>query len=269
LITFAQQNIAMIHPYTHIKDGAKLAQNVKVDPYTTIYENVEIGGGTWIGSNVTIMPGVKIGENCRIFPGVVIAALPNEGEELISDRNCVVIGDNTIIREYVTIDRPTKADVTTNIGSNCMINAYSCVGGGSTIGNSCVIINCTQIKEFARIDDWGWVAGMCYVEEDVHIGKHAFIAGGSTVAKDVPPFVKAAHTPLGYAGINSTGLKRRGYPLTSINHILDIYRSIFNMGLSQEEALIKIEEELMISEEKDEILTFIRTSRKGIIGRNN
>jgi len=258
----------MIHPYTHIKDGAKLAQNVKVDPYTTIYDNVEIGGGTWIGSNVTIMPGVKIGTNCRIFPGVVIAALEGEGQ-VYSDKICVEIGDNTIIREYVTIDRPLKDPIKTTIGNNCMINAYSCIGSGSTIGNNCVIINCTQIREFARIDDWGWVAGMCYVNEDVHIGKHAFIAGGSTVDKDVPPFVKAAHTPLGYAGINSTGLKRRGYALTSINHILDIYRSIFNAGLSLEEALLKIEEELMMSEEKDEILTFIRHSRKGIIGRNN
>ncbi|MBO9203882.1 MULTISPECIES: acyl-ACP--UDP-N-acetylglucosamine O-acyltransferase [Niastella] len=257
----------MIHPYTYIKDGAKVAQNVKIDPYSTIYENVEIGGGTWIGSSVTIMPGVKIGANCRIFPGVVIASFPHE-EQGTAENTYVEIGNNTIIREYVTIDRAHQSPVKTTIGNNCMINAYSCIGAGCTIGNNAVIINCTQLNESVTIDDWGWVAGMCHVDDHVHIGRHSFVAGGSTVDKDVPPFVKAAHTPLRYAGINSTGLKRRGFPLTSINHILDIYRNIFNSGLSLNEALLRIEESLPISEERDEIMSFIQTSRKGIIGRN-
>src|SRR5262245_61604391 len=103
----------MIHPYTHIKDGAKLAQNVKIDPYSTIHENVEIGGGTWIGSNVTIMPGTKIGANCRIFPGVVIASLPHDGQG--SENTYVEIGNNTIIREYVTINRPSQSPDKTTI----------------------------------------------------------------------------------------------------------------------------------------------------------
>lgn len=258
----------MIHPLTHISDHAKLAQNVKIDPFTIIHENVEIGGGTWVGSNVTIMAGTRIGSNCRIFPGVVIAATRDHGSAATNDYS-VEIGNNTTIREYVTINRPEDQSGKTRIGNNCMINAYSSIGHSCTIGNNCVIINCSQIRDNVVMDDWGWVAGLCNVNESVHIGRHAFIAGGSTVDKDIPPFIKAAHVPISYAGINSTGLKRRGFALPAINHILDIYRCLYNSGLPIAEAMGKIEEELLVSEERDEILGFIRRSRKGIVSRNN
>jgi UDP-N-acetylglucosamine acyltransferase len=256
----------MIHPHTYIHSNAKLATNVKIDPFTVIHQDVEIGSGTWIGSNVTIMEGARIGKNCRIFPGAVISAIPQdlkfEGEE-----SSVIIGDNVTIREFVTINRGTKALGKTVIGSNCQIQAYSHLAHDCIVGNNCIISNNTQVAGHVSIGDWAILAGMCAIHQFVSIGQHSFIGGGSLVSKDVPPYIKAGRTPLSYAGVNSVGLKRRGFDIARINHILDIYRVLYNKGMNTSQALEYIEEEMPATDERDEILQFIRTSQRGIIKR--
>ena len=258
----------MIHPLTYIHPDAKIGPNVKIDPFATVHKNVEIGEGTWIGSNVTIMEGARIGKHCRIFPSSVISAIPQDlkfrGEETLT-----IIGDNTTIRECVTINRGTSDRNKTSIGSNCLIMAYSHIAHDCVIGNYCIFSNNTTLAGHITVGDNVVLAGLTAVQQFVRIGSHAFVTGGSLVRKDVPPYVKAAREPLSYVGVNSVGLKRRGFSLEKINHILDIYRSIFNSGLTLEQALIKIEEELIISEERDEIMGFIKRSRKGIITRNS
>jgi UDP-N-acetylglucosamine acyltransferase len=256
----------MIHPHTYIHPNAKLATNVKVDPFTVVHHNVEIGEGTWVGSNVTIMEGARIGKNCRIFPGAVIAGSPQDlkynGEE-----TTVQIGDNTTIREFATIHRGTSDKWTTKVGSNCLIMAYTHIAHDCIVGNNCILSNNTQMAGHGVIGDWAIVGGMVAIHQFVKIGQHSFISGGSLIGKDVPPYIKAGRNPLSYAGVNSVGLKRRGFSIERINQILDIYRYIYNKSMNISQALEFIEEELPASDERDEIVTFIRESGRGIIKR--
>ncbi len=254
----------MIHPHTYIHPNAKLATNVKIDPFSVIHPNVEIGEGTWVGSNVTIMEGARIGKNCRIFPGAVISAIPQD-LKFEGEATTVEIGDNTTIREFVTINRGSKDRWTTKVGANCLIMAYSHIAHDCQIGANCILSNNTQIAGHVEMGDYAILAGMCAVHQFVKIGQHAFVSGGSLVSKDVPPYIKAGRTPLSYAGVNSVGLKRRGFSLNRINQILDIYRIIYNRNLNTTQALHYIEEELPATDERDEIVTFIQESGRGII----
>jgi len=256
----------MIHPHTYIHPDAKLATNVKIDPFSVIHPNVEIGEGTWIGSNVTIMEGARIGKNCRIFPGAVIAAIPQD-LKFDNEATTVEVGDNTTIREFVTINRGSKDRWVTKVGNNCLIMAYSHIAHDCKVGNNCIMSNNTQMAGHVTVGDFAILGGMCAIHQFVQIGQHAFVSGGSLVSKDVPPYIKAGRTPLSYAGVNSIGLKRRGFSLDSINQILDIYRIIYNKSLNTTQALNFIEEELPATDERDEIVTFIRDSGRGIIKR--
>jgi UDP-N-acetylglucosamine acyltransferase len=246
----------MIHPHTYIHPNAKLANNVKIDPFSVIHQNVEIGKGTWIGSSVTIMEGARIGTNCRIFPGAVIGGIPQD-LKYEGENTTVEIGDNTTIREFVTINRGSKDRWTTKVGDNCLIMAYSHIAHDCIVGNNCIMSNNTQMAGHVILGDNAILAGMCAIHQFVHIGQHAF----------VPPYIKAGRTPLSYAGVNSVGLKRRGFSLDRINQILDIYRIIYNKNLNTSQALNYIEEELPATDERDEIVTFIRESGRGIIKR--
>lgn len=256
----------MIHPHTYIHPNAKLAPNVKVDPYSVIHQDVIIGEGTWIGSNVTIMEGTRIGKNCRIFPGAVIAAIPQD-LKFQGEYSQVFIGDNTTIREFVTINRGSMDREKTVIGSNCLIMAYCHIAHDCIVGNNCILSNSTQVAGHVTIGDWVALGGMSAVHQFTNIGQHCFISGGSLVSKDVPPYIKTARNPLCYAGVNSIGLKRRGFSVEKINHILDIYRILYNKGMNTTQALEFLEEEFDATDERDEIVTFIRESNRGIIKR--
>jgi len=258
--------IRMIHPHTYIHPNARLATNVKVDPFTVIHQDVEIGEGTWVGSNVTIMEVAHIGKNCRIFPGAVIAVI-HQDLKFKGEYSQVVIGDNTTIREFVTINRGTIDRDKTMIGENCLIMAYCHFAHDCVVGDNCIFSNNTQVAGHVTIGDWAILGGMCAVHQFVKIGQHSFLSGGSLVSKDVPPYIKAARNPLSYAGVNSIGLKRRGFTVEKINHILDIYRVIYNRGLNTSQALEFLEEDFPASDERDEIVTFIRDSGRGIIKR--
>ena len=254
------QPLAFVHPQ------AQIADNVVIEPFASISKNVVIGEGTWVGPNVCIMPGARIGKNCRIFPGAVIAGIPQD-LKYEGENTTVEIGDNTTIREFVTINRGSKDRWTTKVGSNCLIMAYSHIAHDCIVGNNCIMSNNTQMAGHVMLGDHAILAGMCAIHQFVQIGQHAFVSGGSLVSKDVPPYIKAGRTPLSYAGVNSVGLKRRGFSLIKINQILDIYRIIYNKNLNTSQALNFIEEELPATDERDEIVTFIRESGRGIIKR--
>ena len=200
----------MNQPLAYVHPGAKIAKNVVIEPYTTISNNVIIGEGSWVGSNVTIMEGARIGKNCNIFPGSVISAVPQDlkfdGEE-----SFVEIGDNTTIRECVTINRGTKDRLTTKVGSNCLIMAYCHIAHDCSVGNNSIFSNNSTLAGHVNIGQHVILAGMVAIHQFCTIGDHAFISGGSLVRKDVPPYVKAAREPLSYVGINSVGLRRRGF----------------------------------------------------------
>lgn len=254
----------MNQPLAYVHPQAKIADNVVIEPFVTIHKNVSIGEGTWIGSNVTIMEGASIGKNCKIFPGAVISAIPQDlkfgGEE-----TRVVIGDNTVIRECVTINRGTKASYETTVGKNCLIMAYAHIAHDCHIGNDCILANVTTLAGHVNIGDYAILGGITAVHQFVNIGSHTMISGGSLVRKDVPPFVKAAREPLSYVGINSIGLRRRGFSSEKINEIQSIYRTIYLKGYSVARALAIIEAELPASNERDEIMLFVNQSARGIM----
>lgn len=254
----------MIHPLTYVHPEAKIGPNVHIDPFSTVHRNVEIGEGTWIGSNVTIMEGARIGKNCRIFPSTVISAIPQDlkfrGEDTVA-----VIGDNCTIRECVTIHRGTADKMETRIGNNCLIMAYCHIAHDCIVGDNCIFSNNTTLAGHIVIGSNVVLAGLTAVQQFVRIGSYAFVTGGSLVRKDVPPYVKAAREPLSYVGVNSVGLKRRGFSLEKINEILDIYRILYVRGYNVSKALSIIEADLPVSDERDEIISFIRETGRGIM----
>ncbi|GAA4453835.1 acyl-ACP--UDP-N-acetylglucosamine O-acyltransferase [Rurimicrobium arvi] len=254
----------MIHPLTYIHPEAKIGHNVTIEPFSTIHRDVEIGDGAWIASNVTIMEGARIGKNCKIFPGAVISAMPQD-LKYRGEHTLTVIGDNTTIRECVTVNRGTTDKGRTEVGSNCLIMAYSHVAHDCIVGNYCIFANNTTLAGHITIGDNVVLGGLTAVQQFVRIGSHAFVTGGTLVRKDVPPYIKAAREPISYAGVNSVGLKRRGYDMQKINHILDIYRILFVRGYNVSKAMEIIEAEIPVSDERDEILNFIRETGRGIM----
>ncbi|MEZ4842452.1 MAG: acyl-ACP--UDP-N-acetylglucosamine O-acyltransferase [Flavobacteriaceae bacterium] len=254
----------MNQPLAYIHPGAKIATNVVVEPFTTIHNNVTIGSGTWIGSNVTIMEGARIGKNCRIFPGSVISAIPQdlkfEGEDSLA-----VIGDNTTVRECVTINRGTKAYGKTEIGENCLVMATAHIAHDCVIGNNSIIVNGVALAGHVIVGEHAIIGGLAAVHQFIHIGDHAMISGGSLVRKDVPPYTKAAKEPLSYVGINSIGLRRRGFTSEKIREIQHIYRILYQQNNNTSQALEIIEAELEATPERDMIITFIRNSQRGIM----
>ena len=254
----------MIHPLTNIHPEAKIAPNVEIGPFVTIEKNVEIGEGTKILSNVTIFDGARIGRNCQIFPGAVISAVPQDlkfrGEE-----STVEIGDNNVIRECATIHRGTASKGKTIVGNNCLIMAYSHIAHDCVLGNNIILGNASQLAGEIRIYDWAILAGGVLVHQFCKIGAHSMIQGGSRLSKDVPPFVVAGREPPSYAGINLIGLRRRNFTPEQIELIHNVYRLIYQSGLNHTDALKKIEETLPSTNERNEIISFIRNSERGIL----
>lgn len=251
-------NLAQIHP------DAKIGEGVEIGPFTTIYGDVVIGEGTWIGPNVTIMDGARIGKNCRIFPGSVISAIPQD-LKFAGEKTTVEIGDNTTIRECCTLNRGTKDRMTTKVGSNCLLMAYVHLAHDAFVGDNCVIANSANIAGHVTIGNWVVVEGVVAVQQFIEIGDHAFIAGGSLVRKNVPPFIKVAREPLSFIGVNSIGLRRRGYTDEQVSRLEDIYRALFVHNNSLAAGVKQIMETLPESEEKQIVLAFIQRSEKGVV----
>lgn len=254
----------MISDKAYIHPDAKIGTNVTIEPFAYIEADVEIGDGCWIGPHAVIMNGARIGKSCHIFPGAVISAIPQdlkfEGEYTTTE-----VGDNTTIRECVTINRGTKDRMTTRVGSNCLLMAYVHIAHDCFVGNNAILANSVNLAGHVTIEDWVILEGYVGVSQFVRIGAHAFIAGQTGVRKNVPPFVKAAREPLSYVGINSIGLRRRGFSNESILQIEDIYRTLYVKGLNVSNALVVIEQEAPSSPEKEQIINFIRESTNGII----
>jgi UDP-N-acetylglucosamine acyltransferase len=251
-------NLAYVHP------EARLGENVTVDPFAYIAGNVVIGDGTWIGPNSTILDGARIGKNCKIFPSSVVSGIPQDlkfkGEESTAE-----LGDNTTIREGVTVNRGTAAVGKTVIGNGCLLMAYAHVGHDCKIGNFCILGNSSGMAGEVQVDDWAILSGGTLVHQFTHIGAHVIIGGGSKVRTDVPPFIKADREPLSYMGLNTVGLTRRGFEKERIDEIHNIYRAIYQQGMNITQAVDHIEKEFKPSPDREYILEFIRKSERGII----
>jgi len=254
----------MNQPLAYVHPGAKIAKNVVIEPFATIHNNVIIGEGSWIGSNVTIMEGARIGKNCNIYPGAVISAIPQD-LKFQDEETIVEIGDNTTLREFVTVNRGTVDKGKTVIGKNCLIMAYCHIAHDCIVGDNCIFSNNSTLAGHVTVGDYVILAGMTAVHQFCTLGRHSFITGGSLVRKDVPPYVKGAREPLSYVGINSIGLRRRGFEPKKIREIQNIYRILYQKNYNNTQASRIIEADMEATTVRDEILEFIKNSRRGIM----
>lgn len=247
-----------------IHANAQLGKNVTVEPFAYIDDNTIIGDNTHVMSNANIRSGARIGENCIIHPGAVVSGLPQDlkfhGEESIA-----IIGNNTTIRECVTVSRGTASKGKTVVGDHCLLMAYSHIAHDCVLHNNIIIGNATQLAGEVEVDDFAILSGGVLVHQFTRIGEHVMIQGGTRLGKDIPPYIIAGRDPVSYAGINLVGLRRRGYSNEKINQIQEIYRLIYQSGYNFTDATRKIEEELEKTPESELIVDFIRSSPRGIV----
>ena len=221
-------------------------------------KNVTIDAFAYIDDNVIL------GDNCHVFPNAVVGCIPQDlkfkGEE-----TWTIIGDNCVIRECATIHRGTASRGKTVVGKNNLIMAYCHVAHDCVLGNNIIMSNVTQLAGEVEIDDFAVIGGGTLVHQFTRIGAHVMIQGGSKVGKDVPPYIIAAREPLSFYGINSVGLNRRGFTPEQIHTIQEAYRLIYQSDLNTTQALDKIEATMPASAERDQIISFVRQSTRGIV----
>ena len=254
----------MNQPLAYVDPGAKIAKNVVIEPFSVISKNVVIEEGTWIGSNVTILEGTRIGKNVKVFPGAVVGGTPQDVKFEDMDTTCE-IGDNTVIREHVTIHRGSQATGRTIVGKNVFLMVGCHVAHDCIIGDNAIIVNNVAMGGHCVIGKHAIVSGLAALHQFSTVGDHALVGGGVLVRKDVPPYCKASKEPIQFVGINSIGLRRRGFSAEKIHEIQTIYRILYQKGLNVTRALELIETEVEATPERDEIISFIRNSKRGIM----
>ncbi len=252
-----------IHETAVIYPGARLGRDVEVGPYSVIGENVFIGDGTKIGSHVVIEGWTTIGKDCQIHHGACVGNAPQD-LKFKGEKTFVYIGDNTIIQEFVTINRATGEGEETRIGSNCLLMGTVHIAHNCVIGNNVVISNHAGLAGHVTVEDRAIISGLSGVHQFVKIGRNAMVGGASKVVQDVPPFVIADGRPARVCGLNSVGLARAGLSEDVRRNLKRAYRILFRSGLKLSEAITTMEQELDSSEPVDHLLRFLRNVNRGI-----
>lgn len=251
-------SLSVVHP------GAQIGSGVVIGPFAVIEDDVVIGEGTWIGPHVTIMSGSRIGRNCRVFPGAVIGAIPQD-LKYKGEYSTVEVGDNVTIRECCTLNKGTAASDRTVVGNDALLMAYVHVAHDCIVGDHVILANSVSLAGHVEVGDHAVIGGLSGVHQFVKVGAHVMVGGGTIVRKDVPPYIKVARDPVSFAGVNTLGLKRRGYSSDRIHRIQDIYRLLFMRGLNFSQAIDAIEETIPGGQEKDLVLGFLRNADRGIV----
>ncbi|MBQ4287264.1 MAG: acyl-ACP--UDP-N-acetylglucosamine O-acyltransferase [Bacteroidales bacterium] len=259
-----------ISPLATVSPAAKLGDNIEIGPYAFIDADVEIGDGCRILPHAVIFQYVRMGRNCTVFPGAVVGAIPQD-LKYDGEVSYVEIGDNVTIRECATINRGTKASGkgVTKVGDNTLIMSYVHIAHDCTVGNHCILVSYVGIAGETVVEDWAILGGGAKAHQFSHIGAHAMVGGASKINKDIPPFVLAGRDPICYCGINLVGLKRRGFDSSVIREIKDIYDTIYFQGYNITDGCSKVEAGFPQTPERDQILSFIKNSRRGIIRAND
>jgi UDP-N-acetylglucosamine acyltransferase len=254
----------MISPLASIHPNAKLGNNVNIEPFAVIHDNVIIGDDSHIMSHSVLMPFSRIGKGCRIFPGAVIGAIPQD-LKFIGEETTAEIGDNSTIRECVTVNRGTVDKWKTVVGKNCLLMAYSHVAHDCILGNNVILGNSVQLAGHVEVGDYAIISGLAGARQFTRIGAHTYVAGHTVIRKDIPPYVKAAREPMSYMGLNIVGLQRRNFAPEQIQTISEIYHILFIQNRSISTAVKIINEKIAKGELRDDILQFIESSKNGII----
>lgn len=253
-----------IHPTAIVDPEAELAEDVSIGPYSIVNGGVKIDGKTKIGPHVLIDSGTIIGKNCKIHKGAILGTPPQD-LKFGGEKTYLRIGDNTIIREYATLNRGTEWRGETVIGKNCFIMIYAHVAHDCLIGDHVILANSVNLAGHIEIGDYVIIGGVVPVHQFVKIGSHSIIGGGFRVQKDVCPFMMVAGYPLKTVGLNLVGLKRRGFSEKSIDILRQVYKIVFRSKLNTSQAVEKIKSEIELIPEVKEILDFIQKSERGII----
>ena len=256
--------MANIHPTAIVDPKAELAEDVVVGPYSIINSGVQIGRKTKIGSNVLLDSGTEIGENCQIFHGAVLGTPPQD-LKFGGEKTYLKIGDNTVIREYASLNRGTKWRGGTIVGKNCFIMMYAHIAHDGLLGDQVILANSVNLAGHVEIGDYAIVGGVVPVHQFVRIGKHSIIGGGFRVQKDVCPYMLVGGYPLKTVGLNLVGLKRRGFSDKSIKLLKEVYKILFRSNLNTTQALEKIEKEVEPVPEVKTVLDFVSSSERGIV----
>ena len=254
-------SLAYVHPNVDIKE------DVIVEPFAYIEDNVVIGAGTRIMAHACIMSGARIGKNCTIFPNAVISGIPQD-LKFEDEESLAIIGDNTTVRECATVNRGTKSRGQTVVGNNCLLMAYCHVAHDCVLKDNVIVGNSVQIAGEVEVDDYAIISGGTLVHQFTRVGKHTMIQGGTRLGKDIPPYTVAGREPVSYVGLNIVGLRRRGFTREQINNIQEIYRYLYLSGYNISQALEKIENELTETDERIDIIHFVRASSRGVVRGN-
>ncbi|MDH4038769.1 MAG: acyl-ACP--UDP-N-acetylglucosamine O-acyltransferase [Candidatus Krumholzibacteria bacterium] len=252
-----------IHPTAVIHPWARIGEGVKIGPYTVIGENVEIGDDCEIGSNVLIEGATRIGRGNRIFHGASVGTAPQD-LKYAGERTFLTIGDENVLREFVTLNVATGEGDSTVVGSRCLLMAYAHVAHNCVIGNEVILANAVNLAGHVFIDDFVTIGGLTPVHQFVRVGKYAFIGGGSRVERDVPPFVKLAGNPIQLYGLNSIGLERRGFDAERRAHVKRIYKLLYRSDLNVAQVLEILDGDDWDSADAAEMAEFLRHSERGI-----
>lgn len=247
-----------------ISPKAKIGSNVIIGDFTVIKEDVEIGNNVEIGSNVIIDNGARISDNVKLHHGAVVSTIPQD-LKFNGEVTTLEIGENTVVREYATLNRGTAASGKTVVGKDCLLMAYSHVAHDCRVGNNAIIANCGTLGGHVEIDDWAIVGGLVAVHQFVKVGTHSILAGFTKAVKDVPPYIMAGDNPMKYEGLNVVGLKRRGFTSQQIDGIKEFYKLLYRSGLNVSDAVKNIKTVLPETGETKTILDFISRSTRGIL----
>lgn len=252
-----------IHATAIVDEKAELGEGVTIGPYAIIGPDVTIGAGTQIGPHVLIEQDTTIGADCIIHKGAVLGTDPQdlkyEGEP-----TRLIVGDRTVIREYATLNRGTSALGYTEVGNDCLLMAYTHVAHDCRVGDNVILSNSVNMGGHVEIGDWAIVGGITPIHQFVRIGQHAFVGGGSRVSKDIPPYVKAAGSPIQLYGLNSVGLQRRGFSEDVRRELKRAYRLFFGSSYNTSQALARAREELRALPEIETFLMFFEASKRGV-----
>ncbi len=253
-----------IHSSAIVSPKAEIADNVSIGPFTVVEDGVIIGEGTRIASSVLLGAGAVLGKDVSVSHGAVIGTPPQDlkfGGEVTK----AVVGDHTVIREYVTINRGTKAHGEASVGHNCFIMAYAHIAHDCVIGNNVILANAVNLAGHVEIDDWATLGGVLPVHQFVKIGAHCMIGGGFRVQQDICPYALVGGYPLKVVGINSIGLRRRGFPDETIKRLERTFKLLFFSGLNTTQAVERIQAEIEKTPEIDNIFSFLGRSNRGIV----
>lgn len=253
-----------IHPTAIIEPGVQLAPGVRVGPFSILCEGARIGEDCEIGSHVRIEGCVTMGARNRIHQGAVLGSPPQD-LKWRGEKSDLIIGAGNVIREYVTMNPGTSAGEATRVGDDCLLMAYSHVAHNCVLGNHVILANSVNLAGHVTVEDFAILGGLTPVHQFAKIGAHSFVGGGSRVPQDVPPFMRGAGNPMSIVGLNSVGLFRRGFSSASLHALRLAYRYLYRSGLNTTQALERIEGELGEIAEVQTLLTFIRSSERGIV----